>query len=313
MTIQTNPANQATIVVDNVSKWFGSVVAVNEVSFEVRPGITGLLGPNGAGKSTLIHMMTGLSKPSDGSVTVHGQAARNNPTLYRRLGIMAEHDALYEFYTGREYVNLAAKMLEIDSADMFVDQAIERVDLASVQHRKIQTYSRGMRQRIRLAASMVHDPAVLVLDEPLSGTDPRQRIEIQGLLLELAKQGRTIVVSSHILEEIEAIADNILLVVSGKLAASGDYRAIRAKLNERPYKVMVKCEKPRQMAAALVEIEEVESVSVDQDEMLSVTSTNVETLQRMIPKTAAALELRLYQVEPVDDSLESVFNYIVEG
>ena len=160
---------------------------------------------------------------------------------------------------------------------------------------------------------MVHDPDVLILDEPLSGTDPRQRIEIQDLLMDLARQGRTIVVSSHILEEIEAIADNILLVVSGKLAASGDYRAIRAKLNERPYKVSVRCERPRQMAALLVEIEEVESVSVDVEQMLTVTSTNVETLQKMIPKAAAELGVRLFQVEPVDDSLESVFNYIVEG
>ena len=210
-------------------------------------------------------------------------------------------------------MNLAATMLELDPTSTFVDQAIERVDLGSVQHRKIQTYSRGMRQRIRLAASMVHDPDVLILDEPLSGTDPRQRIEIQDLLMDLARQGRTIVVSSHILEEIEAIADNILLVVSGKLAASGDYRAIRAKLNERPYKVSVRCERPRQMAALLVEIEEVESVSVDVEQMLTVTSTNVETIQKMIPKAAAELGIRLFQVEPVDDSLESVFNYIVEG
>lgn len=313
MSLDSGSSRGPTIAVDNVSKWFGSVVAVNEVSFDVGPGITGLLGPNGAGKSTLIHMMTGLSEPSDGTVSVYGQPARNNPELYRRLGIMAEHDALYEFYTGREYVNLAAKMLQLDPANTFVDQAIERVDLGSVQHRKIQTYSRGMRQRIRLAASMVHDPDVLILDEPLSGTDPRQRIEIQDLLMNLARQGRTIVVSSHILEEIEAIADNILLVVSGKLAASGDYRAIRAKLNERPYKVLVRCERPRQMAALLVGIEEVESVSVDVEQMLTVTSTNVETLQKMIPKAAAELGVRLFQVEPIDDSLESVFNYIVEG
>lgn len=306
-------SNQPTIVVDNVSKWFGSVVAVNEVSFEVGPGITGLLGPNGAGKSTLIHMMTGLSKPSDGTVLVHGEPARNNPGLYRRLGIMAEHDALYEFYTGREYVKFAATTFGLDPIGKFVDQAIERVDLGDVQHRKIQTYSRGMRQRIRLAASMVHDPDLLVLDEPLSGTDPRQRIEIQNLLREFARLGRTIVVSSHILEEIEAIADNILLVVSGKLAASGDYRAIRAKLNKRPYRVAVRCEGPRRMAAALVEISEVESVSVDSDGLLTVTSTNVETLQRMIPRFAAKLDIRLYQVEPQDDSLESVFSYIVEG
>ena len=257
--------------------------------------------------------MTGLSKPSDGLVSVYGRPARNNPELYKRLGIMAEHDALYEFYTGREYVSFAAATFGLHPADTFVDQAIERVDLGSVQHRKIQTYSRGMRQRIRLAASMVHDPDVLILDEPLSGTDPRQRIEIQDLLVDLARQGRTIVVSSHILEEVEAIADSILLVVSGKLAASSDYRAIRAQLNERPYQVSVRCERPRQMASALVEIGEVESVSVDADGMLTVTSTNVETLQRMIPKTAADLGVRLYQVEPVDDSLESVFSYIVEG
>ncbi len=305
---------QPTIVVQSVSKWFGSVVAVNDVSLEVSPGITGLLGPNGAGTSTLLHMISGLSKPSEGKVTLLGEAVRDNPELYRRLGFMAEHETVYGFYTGRQFVGFAARLygLKAEEETAAIDRAIEAVHLADAQHRALGTYSRGMRQRMRLAATLVHDPPVLVLDEPLIGTDPRQRIEFQDLVHRLAGEGRTILISSHILEEVETLAERILLMVSGKLAAAGDFRAIRAKLDERPYKVRIVANDSRSMGAALLRLDEVDSVSIEDDGALVVLSRNVFALQRSVPRLAQELGIRLLRVEPLDDSLESVFSYLVE-
>ena len=302
-----------TIRVDGVSKWFGSVVAVSDVSLEIGPGITGLLGPNGAGKTTLLHMMNGLSAPSEGEITVLGEPVRDNPDIYRRLGVMAEHEAVYEFFTGRAFVEFSADLHGLGERPDMVDRAIAAVNMADAQHRQLGEYSRGMRQRMRLAASIVHDPQVILLDEPLSGTDPRQRIEFSALLGELAGAGRTIVISSHILEEVEALAENILLMISGKLAAAGDYRAIRAKLNERPYTVSIGCSDPRRLAAALVSLDEVESVKVDEDGKLEVLSKSVASLQMALPQLAAECGIRLQRVEPLDDSLESVFSYLVQA
>ena len=296
----------------SVSKWFGSVVAVNDVSLEVYPGITGLLGPNGAGKTTVLHMISGLARASEGEVEVLGGPARGRPDLYRRLGVMAEHEAVYGFYTGRRFVELAARLHGLDPIGPAVDLAIERVALSDVQHRAIGGYSRGMRQRMRLAATLVHDPELLLLDEPLNGNDPRQRIEFHDLMRGLAAEGRTIVISSHILEEIETLADRHLLMLSGKLAASGDCRAIRERLDERPYKVRIGADNPRAMAAALMRLDAVDSVSLDPDGSIMVLSRDVATLQSSVAGIAREQGIRLMRVEPLDESLESVFAYVVE-
>ena len=301
------------IAVENVSKWFGSVVAVNDVSLSITPGITGLLGPNGAGKTTLLKMMEGLAAPSDGTVTIFGETPRNNPNLFRRVGVMSEHEAVYGFQSGKQFVDFSAKLHGVAATAEATAQAIERVGLADAQHRPLGTYSRGMRQRMRLAAAIVHEPQAIILDEPLNGTDPRQRIEFHDLMRHLADEGRTILISSHILEEVETLADRILLMVSGKLAASGDYRAIRAKLDEQPYAVRIVSNDPRTMAAALIELESIESVSLGGDNEVIVLSTNVAVLQRSLAHIAKDRGIRLERVEPLDDSLESVFSYIVEG
>ncbi|MEE9285957.1 MAG: ABC transporter ATP-binding protein [Dehalococcoidia bacterium] len=300
------------IDVRGVSKWYGSVVAVNDISLQVGPGITGLLGPNGAGKTTMLHMIAGLAMPSEGEIELLGEPVRDNPELYRRLGFMSEHEAVYPFFTGREFVEFTGRLYGVSPLAPAVDLAIERVGLTDVQGRTLGTYSRGMRQRMRLAATLVHEPQVLLLDEPLNGTDPRQRIEFQDLMRHLAQEGRTILISSHILEEVETLADGILLIVSGKLAAAGDYRAIRAKLDERPYKVRIVAGDSRSMAAALVKLDAVDSVAVDDDGSLVVLSRNVYDLQRSIPRLAQEHGIRLLRVEPLDDSLESVFSYLVE-
>ena len=303
--------NGATIEVTGVSKWFGSVVAINDISFQVSPGVTGLLGPNGAGKTTLLHMIAGLSGASKGDVRVLGQQVRGNHRIYERLGVMSEHEAVYGFMTGREFVEFSARMQGVKNVPVHTAWAIGAVNLLPAQNRPLNTYSRGMRQRMRLAAALVHDPEVLILDEPLNGTDPRQRIEFQNLMHREGQQGRTILISSHILEEVETLAGAILLIVSGKLAAAGDFRAIREKLEERPFQVRVLTAEPRAVAAALMAIPAVDSVEVTRDGALIVLSRDIGTLQRSIPKLARDAGVRLYSVEPLDESLDSVFSYVV--
>ncbi len=308
-----NAPSNAVIRVDGVSRWFGSVVAVSDVTFDVMPGITGLLGPNGAGKTTLLRMMTGLASTSAGTVTVFGEPARDNPPLYRRIGVMSEHETVYGFMKGREFVTMMARLRGVASLEDAVDRAIGLVDLADAQHRSMETYSRGMRQRMRLAATLVHEPELLILDEPLNGADPRQRVHFKRLLQTLAEKGMTIVISSHILEEVEQLADTVLLIVNGKLAASGGFRAIRAALNQRPYHVRVICDSPRKLAASIVALESVDAVRVDPDGALVVLSRNVVDLQVELPRLAQAGSISLRKVEPLDDSLESVFGYLVDS
>lgn len=303
--------HEPVIRVDGVSRWFGSVVAVSEVTFDVRPGITGLLGPNGAGKTTLLRMITGLAAPSTGTITVFGEPVRDNPPLYRRIGVMSEHETVYGFMKGRDFVRTMGRLRGVANLEAAVDRAIDLVDLADAQHRPMETYSRGMRQRIRLAGTLVHDPEVLILDEPLNGADPRQRVHFKRLLQQLVADGRTIVLSSHILEEVEELADTVLLIVNGKLAASGGFRAIRAALNQRPYHVRVICDAPRALAAAVVRLGAVDAVNVDPDGAVVVLSRNVLDLQIELPRLAQAERISLRKVEPLDDSLESVFGYLV--
>jgi ABC-2 type transport system ATP-binding protein len=286
---------------------------VSDVSFDVMPGITGLLGPNGAGKTTLLRMMTGLAEASRGTVTVFGEPVRDNPPLYKRIGVMSEHETVYGFMNGREFVRMMGKLRGVPDLERAVDRAIDLVDLADAQHRRMDTYSRGMRQRMRLAATLVHDPQLLILDEPLNGADPRQRVHFKRLLRQLASEGRTIVLSSHILEEVEELADTVLLIVNGKLAASGGFRASRAALNQRPYHVRVLCDAPRALAAAVVTLPSVDAVHLDPDGAVVVLSRNVLDLQVELPRLAQTASIRLRRVEPLDDSLESVFGYLVES
>jgi ABC-2 type transport system ATP-binding protein len=225
---------------------------------------------------------------------------------------MSEHETVYGFMTGREFVLMMARLRGVASVKAAVDRAIELVDLEAAQHRAMGTYSRGMRQRIRLAATLVHDPEILILDEPLNGADPRQRVHFQDLLRRLAADGRTIVLSSHILEEVEQLADTVLLIINGKLAASGGFRAIRAALNERPYHVRVLCDAPRELAAAVMGLESVQAVTVDPDGAVVILSRTVGDLQLALPRLAQSASISLRRVEALDDSLESVFGYLVD-
>lgn len=300
------------IRVDGVSRWFGDVVAVSDVSFEIRPGITGILGPNGAGKTTLLRMMTGLAEVSSGTITMFGEPVRQNPPLYGRIGVMSEHETVYGRMTGRAFVRTMARLRAVPDPRGATERAIDLVDLQEAADLKMSTYSRGMRQRMRLAATLVHDPEILVLDEPLNGADPRQRYHFQQLLRRLADGGRTILLSSHILEEVEQLAETVLLIVNGKLAAAGGFRAIRAALDHRPYHVRILSDDVRQLAAELMSLDCVEAVRLEGEDSLIAQSTRVRELQIELPRIASASGLRLQRVEPLDDSLESVFGYLVE-
>jgi ABC-2 type transport system ATP-binding protein len=304
---------QPAIAVDGVSRWFGGVVAVSDVTLVVEPGVTALLGPNGAGKTTLLRAIAGLIAPSQGAVRIFGERVRGNPELYRRVGYMPEHESVYDFLTGRQFVELCARLQGVPDTGAATARAIETVDLVAAQDRRLREYSRGMRQRMRFAATLVHDPPLLLLDEPLSGTDPAQRRHLTDVIRGQGAAGRTILVSSHILEEVEELADRIHLMVGGKLAASGDFRAIRQQLNDRPFVVRIDASDPRALAAGLVELAAVESVEIDAEGHLRVRSRDVSQLQRAVPAVAQRLGIRLLRVEPLDDSLESVFEYLAQG
>ena len=246
------PSREPSIVVDRVSRWYGNVVAVNDISFSLAAGVTGLLGPNGAGKSTLLHLISGLLRPSAGSVTVAGVPAWRHPDMYRKVGLVPEREAVHAYLTGHEFVLLNARLQGLPDAAAATERAIATVELEDAAHRPIGTYSKGMRQRAKLAGALVHDPQVLLLDEPFNGMDPRQRLHMMELLRGMAAAGRTILFSSHILEEVERLADSVLVIYAGRLAASGDFRSIRRLMTDRPHTFTIRSSDDRRLAAALM-------------------------------------------------------------
>ena len=298
------------IEVDHVSRWYGNVVAVNDISFALGPGVTGLLGPNGAGKSTLLHLVAGLLEPSAGAVRVRGETAWRRPSIYRDIGLVPEREALFGFLTGTEFVRLSARLQCVADPDGATARAIATVDLAAAADRPIGTYSKGMRQRAKIAGALVHDPQVLLLDEPFNGMDPRQRLHMMDLLRSMATEGRTILFSSHILEEVERLADSILVVYAGRLAAWGDFRSIRRLMTDRPHTVTVRSSDDRRLATALMADPSVFGVELA-DGRLAIRTADYEAFTRALPRVARASAVSLLEVRPTDDSLESVFSYLV--
>jgi ABC-2 type transport system ATP-binding protein len=298
------------IELSEVSRWYGNVVAVNEVSFSLSPGVTGLLGPNGAGKSTLLHMMAGLLKPSHGEVKVYGRSTWLHPAIYREVGLVPEREAVHAYLTGRQFALYNAQLQNLPDPAAAAAKALEAVDLTAVQDRPIGTYSKGMRQRAKIAAALVHDPRVLLLDEPFNGMDPRQRLHMMGLLREMAAAGRTILFSSHILEEVERLADNVLVVYAGRLAASGDFREIRRLMTDRPHTFTVRSSDDRRLASQLVASSSVFGVELV-DGMLTVRASEFAAFTMLLPRAARDSGITLFELRPTDESLESVFAYLV--
>lgn len=302
----------ATIVLEHVSKWYGDIVAVSDVSFAIGSGVTGLLGPNGAGKSTTLKMMAGLQAPSNGKVTIDGLPARGNPGAYRNLGLVSEHELIYPFMTGREFVRFNAKLQRLPNVDQAVERAISLVDMQKAADRKTGGYSKGMRQRIKVAGALVHDPRVILMDEPLNGTDPVQRAQLIRLIRQLGDSGKTVVVSSHVLVEVERFAQNILVVINGKLAAAGDFRAIREKIDAHDHEIRIRSTEPRKLASLLIGAPLVKSVHIDQQDRIVVGTGEVRDFYRLVPQLAQESGVRLLEIQPTDDSLTSVFSYLVE-
>jgi len=298
------------IALTGASRWYGNVVAVNDVTMTIGPGVTGLLGPNGAGKTTLLHMMAGFLAPSRGTVHVSGQPSWRNPDVYRELGLVTEKENVHGFLTAWEFVLASAKLHRLPDPAAAARRALGHVELGDAQHRRIETYSKGMRQRTRVAAALVHDPAVLLLDEPFNGMDPRQRLHMMDLLHRMAGAGRTILFSSHILEEVEQLSGTVQVVVAGRLAASGDYRKIRQLMTNRPHVFVIRSSDDRKLASALMAEVSVAGVELDKT-ALTVRASDYGIFTRALPALARKEGIRLVQVLPSDESLESVFSYLV--
>jgi ABC-2 type transport system ATP-binding protein len=304
-----------TIELRNVSRWYGNVVAVNDITMTIGPGVTGLLGPNGAGKSTIMHMIAGFLPPSRGELTIGSGSAGStsawrHPAVYRQVGLVPERDSVYAFLTGSQFVMSTAKLHELPDPGAAAARAIDMLDMAEAADRKIATYSKGMRQRIKVAAALVHDPEILLLDEPFNGMDPRQRLHMMDLLDKLGSEGRTILFSSHILEEVERLSGTIQVVVAGRLAASGDFRAIRRLMTSRPHVFTVRSSDDRMLGGTLIGRPAVTAVELTRNG-LQVRTSDYGAFCRDIAVLARDHDIRLREVLPTDESLESVFAYLV--
>ena len=303
-------ADSPAIELVNAARWYGNVVAVNDISFALGPGVTGLLGPNGAGKTTLLHMLAGFLAPSAGTVRVLGRNPHEDPSLYRQIGLVPERESVYTFLTGFDYIRFNARLQGLPNSDSAARAAIQRVGLEDAADRPIGTYSKGMRQRAKVAGALVHDPQVLLLDEPFNGMDPRQRLAMMDLLGEMAAAGRTILFSSHILEEVERVGTEILVMVAGRLAASGDFRAIRALMTDRPHSITIHSSDNRKLATTLIADASVFAVELGPN-ALSVQTAHLSAFRSVLAEASRRAGVRLMEVVPADESLESVFDYLV--
>jgi ABC-2 type transport system ATP-binding protein len=297
------------VEVVELSKWFGQKVAVSEVTVGFDPGVTGVLGPNGAGKTTLLRLITGLQVPSQGTVRVLGVDPRKDPGVYSKVSLVPEDEAIYPTLTCREFVELNASLAGVTNRSA-TDDVLEQVGLTGDAGRLLGEFSKGMRQRAKVAGALVSDPEVIVLDEPLNGADPVQRAHLIDVFVALGRAGKTVIVSSHVLSEVERMAEQLVAMVDGRLAAEGTVGSLRAAMTDKPRIVRIWSDRPRDLAARLVALAGIESVSFTADG-LEVSTTDAPGLAVRLPADAVAVGARLSRVAPSDESLESVFRYLV--
>jgi len=304
----------AVIATDHVSKWYGQVIGLNDVSVSVPQGVTGLLGPNGAGKSTLMKLITGQLKPSKGSVQVLGEPIWRNPRLFFRIGFCPEQDAFYERMTGLEWLTALVRLNGNDdqAADAAARRALGIVELMDAADKKIGAYSKGMRQRVKLAQAIVHDPLLLILDEPLAGMDPLARRKTIRLIREWGRQGKSVVVSSHILHEIEAMTSNILLINNGRILAEGDVHHIRGLIDEHPHTVYIRAADPRGIARQLLARDDVLSLRFEEGAVVIETARPDEFYGRLTEIAGSGEFGEITEVTSPDDNLQAVFQYLVK-
>jgi ABC-2 type transport system ATP-binding protein len=304
----------AIVAAANVSKWYGQVIGLNDVSVDVPPGITGLLGPNGAGKSTFMKLITGQLKPSKGTVNVLGEPIWGNPHLYFEIGFCPEQDAFYERMTGLEWVTALVRLngLSEKEADDAAKRALTDVDLMDAANKKIGAYSKGMRQRVKLAQAIVHDPALLILDEPLAGMDPLARRRTIRMIRDWARSGKSVIVSSHILHEIESMTGNILLINNGRILAEGDVHQIRELIDEHPHTVSVRAQEPRALAREFLAFADVRSLKFEEGAVIVETGKPDVFYARLTEMAASGQFGSIDEVTSPDDNLAAVFQYLVK-
>jgi ABC-2 type transport system ATP-binding protein len=298
----------------DVSKWYGNVIGLNKLTIEIPAGVTGLLGPNGAGKSTLLQLATGQLYASQGTVRVLGQDVWNNPSLNRFIGLCPEQDAFYEWMTGWDFVYTSARLtgLSRPTAREATTRTIEAVGMTKNKDRAIGGYSKGMRQRIKLAQAFVHDPEVLFLDEPLTGTDPVARRDLMDIILRLGSEGKSVLVSSHVLYEVQSLTPNIILLNHGRLVAEGHVRDIRDLIDKHPHHIAIKCDQHRRLAARLIALDDVEGVTVWDDMNGLMVETRVpDAFYSRLPELSLEDGLAIKEIYSEDDNLEAVFKYLV--
>ncbi len=309
----TWPPVDTTLFVNDVSKSFGSLVAVSNVTLAFRPGVTALLGPNGAGKSTLLRMMSGQAKPSTGQVWVVGGDPRTNADARGRIGLVPQQDGVFERENLLDVVKLGAILSAVPDPEGAARRALAAVELDTSIERPVGAFSKGMRQRVKIAAALVHDPDVLMLDEPLNGLDPKQRRQMIGLFQNLGAQGKTVIVSSHVLEEVERFGSNVVVIAKGRVAAEGDFHSIRALMEDQPLRVRVVCADARAVSSAMVGAGSVVGCRLADDRQVEFVTEDIRRFRRDIGQVCHERKIRLEEVYPLDDDLESVFRYLVGG
>jgi ABC-2 type transport system ATP-binding protein len=304
-------APDATVLVDDVSVWFGQKVALSELSCSFGPGVTGLLGPNGAGKTTLMRALTGLIPVNQGKVRIEGSDPRRERAVHARMALVPEDEAVPAGLTARQFVRYVADLHKLPDRAA-PDDALRTVGMLDAADRRVDTFSKGMRQRTKVAAALVKDPHVLVLDEPLNGADPVQRVNLITLFKDLGAQGRTVIVSSHVLSEVERLAERLIVLMHGRLAAAGGHHAIRDAMDDRPRHVFVRSDDARRLAASLIGLESVGGVTFDSVRAGIVIQTlQARELATALPRHARDASVRLLEVRALDDSLESLFRELV--
>lgn len=302
------------IEVKALSKWYGQVIGVNNLSFTVEPGVTGFLGPNGAGKTTMLRLMTGQMKPSQGQVLINGESIWNHEKINRYLGYCPEQDAFWPYLTGEEFVTDLTQMHGFSKAESRERalEAIQEVGMTEAEKKKIGSYSKGMRQRIKLAQAIAHDPDVLFLDEPLNGMDPLARRATVALIKKLGVLGKAVVVSSHVLHEVEEMTDKIVLINHGRLLAEGDIYEIRKLIDNHPLQVSIRCNQVNVLTAQLLAFDDVQSVEFDREKhQLTVETRNPEAFYQRLPEIVLDNKIDVYSMWSPDENLEAVFDYLV--
>jgi ABC-2 type transport system ATP-binding protein len=306
-------ANQL-IVFDNVSKFYGEILGVNRVNIQIAPGITSLVGPNGAGKSTLMNLMTGLLRPTRGSITLLGIPTDQPERLFRKVGYCTQFDSFPRGVTGREFVNsyLFVHGFDQKRVNDLTQVALERVNLVEAADRKVAAYSKGMRQRIRLAQSIAHQPSVLILDEPLNGLDPMVRAETIALFRKLAAEGLHLIISSHILHEVDMMSDRVVLLNNGYIVAEGNVHGVRDEVKEHPMQILIRCDQPAKLAAYVFAQDHVVEARLHEDRRgLFVRTRDADRFYLLLNRAVSEGEVNVESVAPVDDDLSAVYQYLI--